>query len=171
MRLVGDAWRQFFDGYERSAFRLETLPVYAMPDEEDEFQRFLAGEKPPTDHHYSWLDRVAHFRKTGRTIQRVHVVTRPLTEYLRYEFEWAYAFNARAGEEIKIFDLTERDNPGLPDEDFWMFDEQRVVSMLYRPDGSQIGRELLDQPDIAKYTRYRDIAIAQSIPFEEYLVS
>jgi hypothetical protein len=171
MRLEGDAWRQFFDSYERAAFRLETLPVYAMPDEEDEFRRFLAGEKPPQDHHYSWLDRVANFRATGRVIQRVHVVTRPLSDYLRYEFEWAYAFNVEAGEEIKILDLTDRENPGLPAEDFWMFDERHVVSMMYRPDGSQIGRELLDDPDIESYVHYKEIALGNSVPFEEYWTS
>ena len=139
-----------------------------MPDEQDEYQRFLAGEKPPADLHYSWLDRVAHFRATGREIQRVHVVTRPLSDYLRYEFTWAYAFNVKAGEEIRILDLTGKDNPGLPSEDFWMFDERRVVRMMYRPDGSQIGRELLDIPDIEQYVKYRNVALAMSVPFEEY---
>ena len=168
MRLEGDAWRAFFDSYQRSAFRLETLPVYAMPDEEDEFRRFLAGERPPADLHYSWLDRVARFRETGRIIQRVHIVTRPLSDYLRYEFEWAYAFNVRAGEDIRILDLTDREDPGVPDEDFWMFDEEKVVRMMYRPDGSQIGRELLDAPEIERYIAYRDAALADAVPFEEY---
>jgi hypothetical protein len=171
VRLVGDAWREFFDSYERSAFRLETLPTYTMPDEQDEFQRFLAGEKPAPELHYPWLDRVARFRASGRIIQRVHVVTRPLSDYIRYEFEWAYAYNVKAGEEIRILDLTGKEDPGLPDEDFWMFDEQRIVRMMYRADGSQIGRELLDNPNIEQYIRYREIALAQSIPFEEYWIS
>ncbi|MBN1171070.1 MAG: hypothetical protein JXA67_02750 [Micromonosporaceae bacterium] len=168
MLLDGDAWREFFDAYERSAFRLETLPVYAVREEEDEFRRFLAGEKPPKDSYYPWLDRVRRFRATGRIIQRVHVVTRPLSDYLRYEFEWAYAFNVKAGEDIRILDLTDRQNPGLPDEDFWMFDESSIVRMMYRPDGTQIGRELLTNPDIDLYIRYRDIALAHAVSFEEY---
>ena len=170
MLLVGNAWREFFDAYQQSAFRLETLPVYAMPDEDDEFRRHLAGERPPADLHYTWLDRVARFRATGRIIQRVHVVTRPLSDYLRYEFAWAYAFNVRAGEDIRILDLTGQDNPGLPDEDFWMFDERHLVRMMYRADGSQIGRELVDNPDIERYVRYRDIALDLAVPFEEYQV-
>ena len=168
MLLTGDAWREFFDSYERSAFRLETLRVYAVAEEEDEYRRFLAGERPPRDSHYPWLDRVARFRATDRTIQRVHVITRPLSAYLRYEFEWAYAFNVRVGEDIRILDLTDREVSGLPNEDFWMFDESRIVRMMYRPDGTQIGRELLDDPDIATYLRYRDIALADAVSFEEY---
>jgi hypothetical protein len=168
MRLDGDDWRRFFDAYERSAFRLETLPVYVMPGEQEDFRRFLSGERPSPDRHTGWLDRVAHFRATGRTIQRVHVVTRPLSDYLRFEFEWGYTYNAKAGEEIKILDLTDRENPGLPDQDFWMFDERAVVHMMYRVDGSQIGRELIDDPDLKQYVRYKNVALSHSVPFEEY---
>jgi hypothetical protein len=52
-----------------------------------------------------------------------------------------------------------------------MFDEERIVRMMYRPDGSQIGRELLDSPNVGQFIHYRDIALAQSVPFEEYVVS
>ncbi|MBT8227474.1 MAG: hypothetical protein KJO75_18530 [Dactylosporangium sp.] len=139
-----------------------------MAEEEDEFRQFLAGKKPPKDSHYPWLDRVARFRATGRSIQRVHIVTKPLSSYLRYEFDWAYVFNVRAGEDIRILDLTGRENPGLPNEDFWIFDECRVVRMMYRPDGTQIGRELLDNPNTEMYLRYRDLALAEAVGFEEY---
>ena len=33
MRLAADAWRRFFDSYEREAFRLETLPSYGVASE------------------------------------------------------------------------------------------------------------------------------------------
>jgi hypothetical protein len=168
MRLVGDEWKQFFDSYETSAFRLETLAIYRVDDEAAEFARFLAGETPPLELHYPWLDRVSNFIATGRIIQRVHVVRRPLTDYLRYEFDWAYKYNVAAGEDIRILDLTEKQNPGVPEEDFWMFDERRVVRMLYRSDGSQIGRELLDDPDIEEYLHWRTVALDQSVPFEDY---
>ncbi|MGC0419258.1 DUF6879 family protein [Embleya sp. AB8] len=169
MRLTGRAWPEFFDTYERSAFRLETLPVYAMHDEQDEFRRFLAGERPPPDLHYTWLDRVAKFRATGRTIGRVHVLTRPLTDYIRYEFDWAYAFNVQAGEDIRILDVTDSpEHPLLSAGDFWMLDEKHVVSLQYREDGTQIGRELLTDPDIAKYVALRDLALAGAVPFEDY---
>jgi hypothetical protein len=37
-------------------------------------------------------------------------------------------------------DLTGRPRPGLPDHDYWLFDESTVVELMYRPDGTQIGR-------------------------------
>jgi hypothetical protein len=114
------------------------------------------------------MERVSGFLASGRTIGRVHVVRRPLSEYLRFEFEWYYRHSVKAGEDIRILDLTNKSDPGLPDDDFYLFDEERVVQMLYRPDGTQIGRELVDDPDIEAYKRYRDIALEGAIPFLEY---
>jgi hypothetical protein len=115
------------------------------------------------------MDRVAGYANTGRSIGRVHVVERPLSEYLRFEFEWYYRHHVKAGENIRILDVTDSPVAGLPDHDFWMFDDRSVVKMLYRPEGTQIGRYLVDQPDIASYVRYRNIAQARSVPFLQYL--
>jgi hypothetical protein len=59
----------------------------------------------------------------------------------------AFAYNV-AGEDIRVLDLTEGPGTDLPDHDFWMFDDSTVVKLLYRPDGTQIGRELVEDPDI-----------------------
>jgi hypothetical protein len=44
-------------------------------------------------------------RDAGRTQQRVHVVTEPLTDYLAYELTWEYGLHAAAGEDIRIIPL------------------------------------------------------------------
>lgn len=167
MLLAGDAWRAFFDSFEHEAFRLETRSAYAMPDEDEEFQEFLATGELHIAQDDAWLTRVRNYRATGRRIGRVHVLTRPLSDYLRYEFA-AYAYNVEAGEDIRILDLTGRQNPGLPDQDFWMFDDTKVVDMRYRPDGTQVGRDLLEGPDLDQYRHWRDLAVSLSVPFTEY---
>ncbi|MGH3574004.1 MAG: DUF6879 family protein [Pseudonocardiaceae bacterium] len=86
MRLEGDSWRTFFDSYRREAFRLETLPSYHVGGEQEEYEKFLATGQLDIPNDDSWLTRVRHFRNTGRWIGRVHVISRPLTGYLRYEF-------------------------------------------------------------------------------------
>ncbi|POM26232.1 hypothetical protein BTM25_06260 [Actinomadura rubteroloni] len=168
MRLAGDEWSRLLLGFDRSAFRLELHPVYSMAGEEEDYARFAAGEKAPPDLHYEWLDQVAERVRSGKVMQRVHVVRRPLSDYLRFEFEWGYAFNVRAGEDIRILDLTERPDPGLPGHDFWMFDDSTVVRMLYREDGTQIERDRVEAADLDAYRRYRDIALADAVPFQEY---
>ncbi len=168
MLLAGDDWQRFFDGFRRSAWRLELQPVYTMPQEADNLSRWRAGERLPDDHWSSWMDRVAGYRAAGRSIGRVHVVRRPLSDYIRFEFDWYYRPQVKAGEEIGILDLTSKPDPGLPDHDFWLFDEQQVVKMLYRPDGTQIGRELVEEPDIEAYVKWRDMACSGAVPALEY---
>jgi hypothetical protein len=166
--LEGEAWQRFFDDFERSAFRLETRQVYSVPQEAENLQRYLAGERLPAHHRSAWMDRVTGYVSTGRAISRVHVVERPLTDYLRFEFEWYYTFHVTVGEDIRILDLTGKPNPGLPDEDFWMFDDCKVVRMMYRENGTQIGRELIESPELGAYIGYRDMAMREAVPFREY---
>jgi hypothetical protein len=45
---------------------------------------------------------------------------------------------------------------------------QTVVKMLYRPDGTQIGRELVTDPDLEAYLSYRDEAWRGAVPFQDY---
>lgn len=171
MRLDGDEWRPFFDSFQSSAFRLETLPQYLVPGEAEEFRAFLNGEKPPLSEleDNQWTRRVRAHTAAGKVMQRVHVVQQPLSDYLRFEFEAAYVFNVRAGEDIRILDVSETVNPGLPDMDFWMFDDAHVVHMRYKPDGTQIDRILLEDEDPAPYVRYKEMALAASEPFNEYV--
>jgi hypothetical protein len=167
VRLEGEEWAQYFRDFTRSAFRLETLPVYTMPEEQETIRRFLAGEQPSPGYHYGWMDTVATAAAEGRPIQRVRVLRRPLTDYIRFEFAYGYDFSSPAGEDIRIADITDND-PGLPSEDYWMFDESAVVRMLYREDGTQIGRELVENPDVEQYLKWRDVALAAAVPYAEY---
>ncbi|MBB5117671.1 hypothetical protein AF335_03910 [Streptomyces eurocidicus] len=168
MRLDGEAWRAFFDRYEREAFRLETLSLYSMPGEQEEYERYRASGELIIPDDDPWLTRVRGFRNSGRWIGRVHVITRPLSDYLQYEFA-VYAHTAKAGEDIRILDLTDHPNPGLPEQDFWMFDNSTVVLMNYGPDGTQKGRDLLSSPDLDQYRHWKDLALSSSVPYAEYI--
>jgi hypothetical protein len=167
VRLAADAWRHFFDSYTREAFRLETLPSYGVPSEDDELREFLTTGRLVIPDDDPWLMRVRHFRSTGRWIGRVHVVRHPLTDYLHYEFA-VYAHTVRAGEDVRILDLTGREDADLPAQDFWLFDESRVVRMDYDADGRQLDRELLEEIDPAPYVAWKQRALGLAVPFLDY---
>ena len=167
MRLAADAWRRFFDSYTREAFRLETLPSYGVAGEDDEMREFLATGQIAIPDDDPWLTRVRHFRATGRWIGRVHTVRQPFTDYLRYEFA-VYAHTVRAGEDVRILDLTGRDDLDLPVEDFWLFDDTYVVRMDYDADGRQLGRELLEDVDPAPYVAQKHRSMESAVPFLDY---
>ncbi|MEU3394994.1 DUF6879 family protein [Streptomyces albidoflavus] len=163
MLLDGDNWAAKFRDFTSEAWRLETLPQYLVPQEAEEFAAFQGGKTFPGPYEDSWTQMVR-----TRNVGRVHIVSRPLSDYLRFEFERYYQHQAAAGEEIRILDVTDRENP-LPNiGDFWMFDKSTVVFMHYHPDGRQINRELYEG-DPAPFIEYQRIAVAESVPFLEYV--
>ncbi|MER7988567.1 DUF6879 family protein [Streptomyces noursei] len=169
MLLAGEQWAARFEEFQREAWRLETLPQYLMPQESEELQEFRDGTRiDPATVHNEYTDRLRRQATQGRLQGRVHIVTRPLAEYLRFEFAWYYAPHSLAGERIRILDVTDRPNPLDGVQDFWMFDHSEVVLMNYEPDGRQINREVFEG-DPAKFIEYQRIAISESVSFEEYV--
>lgn len=160
--------------FERSAFRLETLDYYAVEADLEELGRYLDGQPRPSktdpDYDNPWFDFVRSSVERGKQFHRVHVVHSPLSEYLCYECEWGYAYNMElTGEEIRILDTAERFRPGgLPDEDFWLLDDTKVIRMDYDVENRFIGAELLPESEAPQYSRYRDMAVAAAVPFDEY---
>ncbi|NJP42632.1 DUF6879 family protein [Actinacidiphila epipremni] len=169
MLLAGDEWAARFEKFRREAWRLETLPQYLMPQEADEFESFRNGARiDPTTVSNAYTDRLRRQVTEGRAQGRVHVLTRPLSAYLRFEFQHYYQPHALAGEEIRVLDVTNRPDPLEGVQDFWMFDRAEVVLMNYHPDGRQISRELFDG-DISPFLEFQRIAVDESVPFEEYV--
>ena len=158
----------FFENFTKSAFRLETHQVYTIPSEAERVRRFLAGQPKDYEHSLEWRRRVQETTSAGKTMTRAKIVRRPFTDYTRYLMEWGVPRNVRAGEDYRILDLTDRE-VDLPQQDFWLFDETTVLLLNFNPDGTLRDRELLESPpDIDQYLKWRDLALAEAVPFGEY---
>ncbi len=105
-----------FENFEREAFRLETLPAYDVPGQEDLTE---------------WHATLDAGRARGAVFRRVHVVERPLSDYLRWEVE-QYKLNARHGEKIR---LVEANSTHDVPTDFWLFDRRHAFDMRYDEGG------------------------------------
>lgn len=152
----------------RSAFRLELLDRYDVESDGDDFQRFMTGEPAPSaQRKQPWLDRLRREAAAGILNHRVHVLRRPLTDYLRYECEWGYLPNS-AYEDIGILDLTERSRPdGLVDHDFWLIDNEHPIRMHYDGGGRFLGAQ--PAPDLLDaYRTARDVATTLAEPFRKW---
>jgi hypothetical protein len=160
----------FFEQFQRSAWRLETRPFYG-PDA-DEFQRYQHGLSPTAEHQQQrqrWIDRIAAATSAARTIGRVLVVTLPLTPYLRWRIETGRG-HAAAGEDIRIADCAQHPALAELDSDFWIFDDERVLLLEYDPQGAFLGsQQVTDRALIERCLRERNLAIACSVPLEEFL--
>jgi uncharacterized protein DUF6879 len=166
--LDDEAWERCWDDFKRSAWRLETQQTYTMPDEQKDLARFLAGEPEERDAEYEeWYNQIRSWAAVGKSISRVRLVRRPLTDYQRYIFAWGVPANVDAGENVRVLDITDEDF-GLPAQDFWIFDDSIVVHLNFNADGTLINHELIDEPDMAKYRAWQETALKYSAPFSEW---
>ncbi|MGH3735375.1 MAG: DUF6879 family protein [Micromonosporaceae bacterium] len=164
---IEDLDRFFDEHFTRTAFRLETLDRYTVDAERENIARYFAGE--PERIRTPWLDQLAADEAAGKRWYGVHIVTSPLSDYLRYEFEWGYACSAKQGQEHFILDTAEVDRPdGLVDEDFWLLDDGHVLKMHYDDEGIFVGAEPAPESDLDHYQRQRDLALERAVPFVEY---
>ncbi len=166
-----------FDAFRATAFRLETLPRYSDEEEDAELALFLAGKPLPerSTQTVPWLKRVADTTVTGKRWQRVHVVSHPLTDYLRFELV-GYEANVSAGEDVRIADRDAHPELAELRRDFWLFDaetpEAFALLMGYDVAGRLTGFErTTDSEVIRQCQRERDLAVARSIPLRAYTVA
>lgn len=156
---------ELFDAFDHEAFRLETLDDYSKSGNVNAYKAFLAGEHQPTDHNDAWVAELRSHTNKGKRIYRVHILSRPLTPYLRFELGWGYQKNATGGEEFFVLDTTDRPTPleGVPD--FWLMDSLTPGVMNYSKDGAFLGADVLAPERAEEFRAYRDTAMAHAVPF------
>jgi hypothetical protein len=148
----------WLENFERSAFRLETLPEYLVPQEAAMLAAFKRGQPVDLPDDHPWLAKVRRHTRAGKVMHRVRVVSYPLTDYLRMEMSW-YPMSVRAGEDIRI---TERQLTG----DFWLFDDEAVIVLNYDRAGRFVGAEA--GTNLTYYRRQRDLALAHCMELSAY---
>jgi hypothetical protein len=161
--------RWWLRSFQRSAFRLEALPAYHVPQEAEWFAEWQRSGRLPelTPDNDSWCKLVREAKSAGRLMQRVRVVSSPLTDYERFELAM-FRDSVAAGEDIRIAErrvITEFDDLT----DFWAFDGQ-VILLHYDPVGRFLGTDHInDAVAIVACQRIRDTALSRSIRLQEYL--
>lgn len=167
-----DEFSALFDQFSRSALRVEALPQYSVSYEDVRFSAYREGKPLQPFLAEGWHKEIAGYREAGKEIGVIRVVPQPHTLYFRYEMEWGYPYNSKAGQEIR-FILQNALPPwaelsSIPD--FWMFDESTVAVIKYDAHGKPLGYAVTRDP--AEVTQFRALwqgVHAGSISFEEYL--
>lgn len=122
-----------FETFEHYAFRLEALPQYIVPQEEDALRHFLetglVAEYDP-----DWLMLVSSNVKAGKRMERLRLFSEHLTDYERYEIQ-AYP-GPIGGEQIRT--ALRKDYLEQYIYDFWFFDDKWIAQVSYKEDGTFI---------------------------------
>jgi hypothetical protein len=167
-RLVGEDFMELFDTFERTAFRLETRDHYTVDEEAEALHDFLAAGTFDLDWFQPWLSTLHRITSAGRTMTRVRLLSEPPTDYQRFELAVAPA-NINAGETIMLLDRSKARTLDLPDYDFWLFDDARLVTMLFDGDGHMVEAVASDDQDTVR--RHRDVqarAVVAATPYADY---
>jgi hypothetical protein len=154
--------------FRQRAFRLETRDHYDVPQEADWFQAFLRGEGIPelSPENDSWLKLVSGHCRTGKRMQRVHIVSQPLTDYCRFELAMCVS-SVGAGEEIRIIERDQMPELRRMQEDFWLFDDAVVIVLDYDDNGRFLGTRVAE--DLTYYREVANLTLTHSIHLDEYL--
>lgn len=167
--LTGDDFFDLFSSFEKSAFHIELKDTYTTPEEDGPFRRFLQGEPDDFSWHAHWLETVRRTTATGRTIERVRVVSTPHTDYTRWGLAVA-RLNIEAGENIRY--LRRENAPQLRDrtDDFWLFDDARPVFTVFTPSGQWMGGVATSDPVLGAQCRaVYEYTWNRAIPYSEYV--
>ncbi|MGQ0772832.1 MAG: DUF6879 family protein [Pseudonocardiales bacterium] len=163
-----DDLRRLIDNVRISAFRLETLPQYLVPQEAEELASWKVGHKrtPRTPETHKYLAEFQRDVARGIRWYRVHILDQPLTAYLRFEL-CGYLANQAAGEEIYVVDRDTYADLESLHEDFWLYDDEIAVRMVYDDEGHFLYPAPVDE--IERYREMRDTAMRYAEPLNNYL--
>jgi hypothetical protein len=167
--LQGEDFDALFRDFERDAFHLEVEDTYDTPEESGPFHLFLAGQHDDFAWFQPWLDLVQEATDTGRVIRRTRVVTVPHGDYTRWGLTVA-EHNIAAGEDVRWLPRHLINPDELSADDFWLFDDKRVVFTVFEPSGRFAGGAVTVDPVIVDHCRVvRDRVWQAAIPHRRYL--
>ena len=162
---------QDFDSlFRHRVFRLETLDWYDSPNEHEPYRRFLAGEPADLAWREPWKRLVRDVRASGRIMERVHVVTEPVSDYIRFELTRVYPANVEAGEGVRILGREPARAVFTPARDYWLFDDDLAARLIYDHTGAISRVEMERDPDaLWWYRRDRNEALRLAVPLAQYV--
>jgi hypothetical protein len=156
----------------RSAVHLELRDSYMLDD--PAFVAWQGGHRIDPDDRGSWwrpwLDVVAEATGRGVVMQRARVVSEPLSDYSRYEYDGTFT-NVAAGEQVRWLPRRRTADLLLPGVDFWVFDDELVIFNHFTGDGrwAEPGMELCRDPGVVKQCAAAFEAVwERAVPHEQY---
>jgi hypothetical protein len=138
-------WTELIGSANAHARHLELRDRYLVPDEEVEFQQWrrtgVLDVDPDGAGWSGWTGIVRSALGRGCTVQRLRIVSEPVTEYTRW-LHAVTAANVAAGEHVRWLPRATTRDLLIPAEDFWLLDDHTVAFNELDGDGNSHGWDL-----------------------------
>lgn len=155
--------------FATSAFRLETRQSYAAEEEDAAFAAWRErGSTPDAGDPLvaAWTGMVRARIAGGAVMRRVHVVSHPMSEYVRFELSLQRAHSVPAGEQVRVVDA-DRHHELARVEDFWLLDDRVGVRLIYDDAGQLIRLVRMTTGEVDTARCVRDAAWAAGTDLSE----
>jgi hypothetical protein len=154
----------------RSAVHLEMRDGYT-PDDAD-WLAWQGGDHfdPGTRHGWrTWFELMQAAVGRGVGARRARIVSEPVTDYIKYEYDVTAAYNLASGERVRWLPRQQTGGLLVPPSDFWVFDERVVVWNHFAGDGSWVTEEVSEDPALTKLcVSSFDAVWERGIPHRQY---
>jgi hypothetical protein len=151
--------------------RVQTLDRYGVPTDDADFAGYLEGAPAPTSpYREPFFQELRDGVAANMRWRNLHVIRQPLSDYLRYAFEWVYTYSSEAGQDIRILDLDEHPAAAVMHRtgDFWVVEHQHVALVRYDNEGHHQGEVAVDDTAATGYIAAAELAWDLGIPFAEW---
>ncbi|MER5867081.1 DUF6879 family protein [Kitasatospora sp. NPDC002040] len=135
------------------------------------YQAWQAGSEGLIDDsaYQGWRDLVKEATGRGVAVRRARIVSEPLSDYTRFEYDITAEHNAAAGEEVRWLPRREATGLSLPGNDFWLFDDTVLLVNHFSGNGDWTGTETVTSAQAAALCRQAFEAVwALATPHSEY---
>jgi len=139
------------------------------PDDPDWNEWCSGGQFDPAERWRDWYLLMRETTGRGVQVRRARIVSEPVTDYIRFEHDVTPGLNIAGGELVRWLPRHRTAGLTVPPTDFWVFDERVVIWNHFSGDGSWVGEERADDPELAKLcTASFDAVWDRAIAHEEY---
>jgi hypothetical protein len=134
---------ELFAQCERSAVHLEARDEYTPDD--PVYLDWKAGKAfDPAEAWRDWYELMRATVARGVRIRRVRIVSEPITDFIRYEYEITAGLNIAAGELVRWLPRRRTSDLCIPGNDFWVFDDRLVRLGYFAGNGEYLDDELTE---------------------------
>lgn len=134
------------------------------------FQDWLAG-KPldPAERWPTWAPLIGSAVRRGVRVRRARIVSEPLSDYVRFEYEVTQGLNIAAGEDVRWLPRHRATGISLPAADYWLMDGQVLQLNHFTGDGESAGSQLVaDERAVALARDSFEAVWERATPHAEY---
>lgn len=143
------AFEELLRSSQRTALHLEMRDRYATSD--PAYRAWQADPSiDPLAFYGFWPTLLDEVVARGVVVCRVRIVSEPISDYIRFEYDITEALNIAAGEDVRWLPRRRASDLCLPGNDFWLFDDRLVLLNHFSGEGESAGHEVSDNPGLVR---------------------